>query len=450
MLARPFARRSRLLAATALVLATGTAALAPATAFAATPAPGAPAQSDAKPLVAQLSAPSSVTPLTRGGSTEALTLTVTNNSDQAQPFNPSVAATPVGSPASGLDWINFDAKAISAPATWAQSNWRNDGFHGYVVPDHHMTSSPFMVPAHETYSWSVSFGVTAALPSDDIALKLSLANDVDDSTNGDPVTLPIAAPAGALVQSFSNFSGTVSYQKPFETDLILTNNGSDIDSAINPTLRFGATQPVQATFGLEVWQDDRWVSVPGSGALWQLPPVTAGLAKGASHQYKLRLSLTSFTGPGTTLLDWLSLTPDTNQGSVDVDAKALLTVNGTPLSPSSGDQTGQPGPTSPTSPTTTTGKPVAPVSDTSATTPAPVAASGPTQTSAAPVVPASDSPSAPTTTTLASDTTTPAAANLAYTGAGDTPALLGVGGALVVLGAGAVLYAQRRRAKAQG
>ncbi|MFJ2862893.1 hypothetical protein [Kitasatospora sp. NPDC087314] len=328
MLAHSSTRRSRLLAAATLVAATGTAALAPATAFADTPAP-----SNAKPLVATLEPIAGQAPLTRGGNGADLTMTVTNNSDQDQPFHPAVTVTPVGSAPNGWNWIDFSAKAISAPATSGVATWGSNGFAGAVVPENHMSSAPFTVPAHATYSWAVSFKLKAALPADDTAVKVGLANDLNDSTNSDPLTLPVASPTGALVQNFTNW-GTVSYKQSFETDLNLTNNGAGIDSTINPTLRFGdGSRPSPATLKLDVLQDGRWVTVPGSDNVWKLPPVVGGLGKGASQHYKVRLSLADFTVQQGVILtsDWLSLAPDTDQGPVDTTVKALVTVDGTPV-----------------------------------------------------------------------------------------------------------------------
>ncbi|MEV7783044.1 hypothetical protein [Kitasatospora sp. NPDC088351] len=321
-------RRSRLLAAATLVVATGTAALAPATAFADIPAP-----SDAKPLVATLEPVAGQAPLTRGGNGAALTMTVTNNSDQEQPFHPAVTVTPVGSAPRGWTWIDFSAKAISAPATYSLMSWGdNSDFSGYVVPENSMYFVPFKVPAHTTYSWAVSFKLKAALPADDTAVQVGLVNDLNDSTNSDPVTLPVASPTGALVQTFTKNMGTVSYKEPFETDLGLTNNGAGIDSTINPTLRFSdGSRPIPATLKLDVLQDDQWITVPGSDNVWKLPPVAGGLGKGASHHYNVRLSLTEYTGQWSYLSGSLSLAPDTDQGPVDIGVKASLTVIGTPV-----------------------------------------------------------------------------------------------------------------------
>ncbi|MFD5917779.1 LPXTG cell wall anchor domain-containing protein [Kitasatospora sp. NPDC058201] len=448
MSARPLTRRSRLLATATLVVAAGTSALAPATAFADTPAPSAsataaasdtPAPSTAQPLTATLEPAAGQAPLTRGGVGATLTMTVTNNSDQERPFHPAVTVTPVGAAPTGWNWIDFSAKAISAPATYGLTSFNGSNFSGHVVPENRMSHVPFTVPARTTYSWAVSFTLRAALPADDTAVKVALVNDLGNSTAVEPVTLPVASPTGALVQKFTNNLGTVSYKKPFETDLDLTNNGAAIGAAINPTLRFSdGSRPISAVLKLEVSQGGAWVTVPGSDNVWKLPPVTGGLGKGASHRYKVRLSLTGYTGQWSGVSGSLSLDPDTDQGPVDTILKASVTLdgNGAPsISPSASPSTA----TAKPSPTATTAAPT-----TSTTRPSPTAT---TRTPDAQVVPAAaNTPSAP----AAANTTAPAGTNLAATGAGNSGALFGAGAALVLLGAGAVLYAKRRRTASQG
>ncbi|MFE2107643.1 hypothetical protein ACFXAF_17495 [Kitasatospora sp. NPDC059463] len=328
MSARPSARRSRTLAAATLVAVTAGAVLVPTAAFADAPAPA-----GTLPLVATLEANAGQAPLTRGGNGAELTMTVTNNSDQEQPFHPAVTVKPVGSAPTGWTWIDFSAKAISAPATYGLRSWgAGNSFSGYVLPENSMYFVPFKVPAHTTYSWAVSFKLKAALPADDTAVEVGLVNDQNDSTNSGPVTLPVASPTGALVQSFSNVSGGVSYTKPFETDLKLTNNGAAIGSTINPTLRLGdGSRPVPADLKLDVLQGGQWVTVPGSGSVWQLPPVVGGLGQGATQHYNVRLSLTGFSGPGSYFSDSLGLVPDTDQGPVDTTVKATLSVDGSPV-----------------------------------------------------------------------------------------------------------------------
>ncbi|MET8704731.1 hypothetical protein ABZW10_38635 [Kitasatospora sp. NPDC004723] len=328
-------RRSRLLATATLVAVTGTAALVPTAAFADAPATG-----DAKPLVATLAPNAGQAPLVRGGNGAELTMTVTNNSDQDQPFHPSVTVKPVGSAPNNWNWIGFSAKAISAPATSGTATWGANGFAGAVVPENHMASASFTVPAHTTYTWAVSFTLKAALPADDTAVEVGLENDKNDSTNSAPVTLPVAAPTGALVQNFSQW-GDVSFKKSFETDLDLTNNGADINSTINPTLRYGdGSKPTPATLKLDVLQGGQWVTVPGSANTWQLPSVTGGLGKGATQHYKLRVSLADFTVQQGVVYtsDWLSLAPNTDQGPIDTAVKALVRVDGTPVTPAPAGQ----------------------------------------------------------------------------------------------------------------
>ncbi|MFJ5230172.1 hypothetical protein ACIQBJ_09755 [Kitasatospora sp. NPDC088391] len=426
MSAQPPARRSRFLVLATLVAATGTAVLAPATAFADTPGTGTPAPGGAKPLVATLVPNAGQGPLVRGGNGAELTMTVTNNSDEAQPFHPEVAVKPTGSNPRSWSWIDFSAKAISAPATYGIAHWGNDNeFSGVVVPENRMASVPFTVPARTTYSWAVSVKLKAALPVNETAVKVELLNDQDDSTNSAPMTLPVDAPTGALLQTFADYSGTVSYKQPFRTALNLTNNGGDITSAITPTLRFdNASGQNTFPFELDVLQDDKWVTVAGTNNTWKLPAVAGGLAKGASHQYEVRISLTDPAAQGHYYSEWLSLLPDTDQGPVDIDSKSLLAVDGTPLpTPAPSTSAPRPGPGAPT--TAPTGTP------TTGSTPA----TAPTGT--------------PGTRVAAAALTSPVTGTLASTGADESGALLGAGGALVLLGSCAVLFAKLRRTRPQ-
>ncbi|MFC5667098.1 LPXTG cell wall anchor domain-containing protein [Kitasatospora misakiensis] len=463
MFARPLTRRSRLLATATLIAATGTTMLVPATAFAAdappaavAPAAAAPAakadENAAKPLAATLETAPGQAPITRGGEGAAMKLTVTNNSDEEQQYHPTVSVAPVGTPTNSLNWIEFSAKEISGPETYGLRGFGSNGFTGYVLPKNGMTSRTFTVPAHTTYSWAVTVQVRAALPADNTAVKVTLQNDRDNSTNSAPINLPIAAPTGALVQRFTSSGTTVSFKKPFETDLVLTNNGAAITAPITPTLKFPDTR---VPLKLDVQQPDgTWVAVPGSGNVWQLPPVAGGLGKGESHHYKARLSLGDVTGPGTSFSTWMSLLPDTDQGPIDIISKELVEVDTYRATP-----TPQPTPTETTpaptaTPTATaTSTPVA----TPTTAPAAVPVTTPTTTPTA-TVPAgtkvvaaaySGNQAATTTATKAVDATAPTSTTLASTGAGNSGAMFGTAGALVLLGAGSVFYAKRRRTQAQ-
>ncbi|MFJ8431724.1 LPXTG cell wall anchor domain-containing protein [Kitasatospora sp. NPDC094019] len=476
MPARPLTRRSRLLAAATLIAATGATVLAPATAFAAAPpaavapaadvpATDAPAadtpttkadQNAAKPLAATLETAPGQAPITRGGEGATMRLTVTNSSDQEQQYHPTLSVAPTGSAPSGWNWIEFSAKEVSAPVSYGVSGFGNNGFVGYVLPNNAMSFVSFKVPAGATYTWDVTVKVRASLPADNTSLKVTLQNDKDNSTNSAPVALAVSSPAPALFQRFTSAENRVSFAKPFETDLLLANNGAGITAPITPTLRF----PVNgAVLKLDAQQPDgTWVAVPGSNNTWQLPAVAGGLGKGESHHYKLRLSLVGTTGPGTFFSEWLSLLPDTDQGPVDIIVRELVEVNGYRATPDP-----EPTPSTPTTAPADTPKPTA--SDTPAaaatTAPAPavtqaaVPAAVPTTTpsaaTGAKVVTAGytsgNQAATTTTTTTATGTTGATGTTLASTGAGESGALFGTAGALVLLGAGSVFYARRRRAQ---
>ncbi|MCX4686694.1 LPXTG cell wall anchor domain-containing protein [Kitasatospora purpeofusca] len=471
MLAHSLTRRSRLLAAATLIAATGVTVLAPAAAFADTtpaavaPASAAPAakadENAAKPLAATLETAPGQAPITRGGEGATMKLTVTNNSDQEQQYHPAISVTPLGTAPTSWSWIDFSAKEISgAEESYGVQTFGNSGFTGYVLPKNAMTFRTFTVPARTTYSWSVTVKVRAALPADNTAVKLTLLNDRDNSTNSAPINLPVAAHTEALFQHFSPSDGTIKFDQPWETDISLLNNGATITSPITPTLRYPETD---AVLKLDVQRPDgTWAAIVGANNTWQLPSVTGGIAKGESYHYKARLSLVSLTGTGTFFSGWLSLMPNTDQGTIDVAEGALVKVDGYRATP-----TPQPEPT----PTATTPAPTTAPTDTPSTAPTGTPTAAPTTarpaattTAAAPVTVPTATPTATagtkvvaaaynsgsqagTTTTTATGAT---GTTLASTGAGNSVAMFGTAGALVLLGSGAVLYAKRRRTQTQG
>ncbi|WP_405005437.1 LPXTG cell wall anchor domain-containing protein [Kitasatospora purpeofusca] len=482
MLAHSPTRRSRLLATATLIAATGVTVLAPATAFADTapaadtppaavaPAAAAPAakadENAAKPLAATLEKAPGQAPITRGGEGATMKLTVTNNSDQEQQYHPAVSVTPLGTAPTSWSWIEFSAKEISGPETYGMRTFGTSGFAGYVLPKNGMMSRTFTVPARTTYSWEVTVQVRAALPVDNTAVKLTLLNDQDNSTNSAPVNLPVAAPTEALFQHFSPSDGTIKFDQPWETDLSLLNNGAAITSPITPTLRYPTTG---ATLKLDVQRPDgTWAAVAGSDNTWQLPPVTGGIGKGESYHYKARLSLDSLTGSGVFFSGWLSLLPNTDLGPIDIAEGALVKVDGYRTTPTPRPE---PTPTATTPAPTTT--PTATPTDTPSTAPTGTPTTAPTTarpaattTAAAPVTVPAPTPTttagtravaaaygsgnqATTTTTTAAGTTGATGTTLASTGAGNSGAMLGTAGTLVLLGAGAVFYAKRRRTPAQ-
>ncbi|MGW4802513.1 hypothetical protein [Kitasatospora sp. NPDC004272] len=472
MSARPFARRSRLLSAITLAVATGAAVLTPATAFAgtsadtpsaassapaatpsatssapsdpaATPSATSSASSDpaaAKPLTAKLSAPSEITPLTRGGSTESMTLTVTNDSDQAQPFHPEVLVTPTGPALTMDDPYSFSAQAIDAPPTWGLATWSENQSGGWVLPDHGMPSSQFTVPAHQTYTWSVSVGATARLAAADSALTFTLANDADNSTNLGSVTIPITPitnpdPAAAkpltaklsapseitpLTRGGSTESMTLTVTndsdqaQPFHPEVLVTPTGPAL--TMDDPYSFSA-QAIDAppTWGLATWSENQsggWV-LPDHG----MPSSQFTVPAHQTYTWSVSVGATARLAAADSALTF-TLANDadnsTNLGSVTIPITPI--TNPDPA----GSSTGQ---------------------GSSATKPAGAAVP------AALVAPVAG---APVAATLTNDTTTPAAHNLASTGGGSSALpLVGAGGAMVVLGAGAILYSQRRRA-AQG
>ncbi|TWF98917.1 hypothetical protein [Kitasatospora viridis] len=438
MSARSFARRSRLLSATALVAA-GVAALAPTAAFADTPAAAAP--SDAKPLTATLSAPSTITPLVRGGSGESMTLSVTNNSDQAQPFHPAIVATATGSPLT-MGTYTFNAAAIDAPPSWGGAfNGKVNG--GYVLPQNAMADVPFNVPAHQTYTWSVSFGAEENFPADDTAVAFTLTNDANDSTNLGTVTFPIAegatkpltaklsasAPITPLVRGGDAESMTLSVTN--DSDLSLPFHPLVVATPTGSPLTMGSyTFSAAAVDAPPSWGSGYQGNVTGGYVLPQNAMASTPFDVPAHQTYTWTVSFgAENTLPADDTAVTFTLTDDANHsadlGTVSFPVAAAQTGSAPAKSTSAKGQSG------------TAAKPAAAAVALSAPVAAPVADTN-TTTQA-------NNTTATTPTTTTDTATTPQ--KLAYTGGGtDSTPLIAAGATLVALGAGAVVYSQRRRA----
>ncbi|WP_329581180.1 hypothetical protein OG500_17280 [Kitasatospora sp. NBC_01250] len=465
MSARSLARRSRLLSAIALSVATGAAVLAPATAFASPSAATPPAPPAAKPLTAKLSAPSKITPLTRGGDTEEMTLTVTNDSDQPQPFHPYLAVTNTG-PALNMTSLSFSARAIDAPPTWGTATWSSAGAGGYVLPDHRMNDIPFTVPAHQTYTWSVSVGATTYTPADDTALTYTLTNDAANSTNLGSVTFPIAPPAPPAAKPLTAKLSAPSKITPLtrggdteEMTLTVTND-SDQPQPFHPYLAVTNTGPALNMTSLSfsaraidappTWGTATWSSAGAGGYVLpdhRMNDIPFTVPAHQTYTWSVSVGATTYTPADDTALTY-TLTNDaansTNLGSVTFPIAPSTTAGGGGSTTGQGaSTTNQGGSTTNQGASTTNQGGSTTNQGASAAKPAGVAAP------AAMVAPAAVA-GVPVATTLTSDTTAPAAHDLAFTGGGsDAVPLVGAGGTLVVLGAGAVLYSQRRRAAAQ-
>ncbi|WP_051817356.1 LAETG motif-containing sortase-dependent surface protein [Kitasatospora sp. NRRL B-11411] len=159
----------------------------------------------------------------------------------------------------------------------------------------------------------------------------------------------------------------------------------------------------------------------------------ADYAPGDSHSYTFRLFVTAHADPAQTQVD-----VSTGLGNVFFHAGYELTGNKSFVLPIVH-------PTAPTSPAPSASAP----STKAPTSPAP---SPSTKAPAAPAASASPTavPAAAVSSAAASPSAAPVAANLASTGGGSSSAPMLIGGtALVLLGAGAVVFARRRTAAAR-
>ncbi|MGK4582219.1 hypothetical protein [Kitasatospora sp. HPMI-4] len=444
MFADSLARRSRLLGATALVIATGAAVLAPTAAFADTAAPGA-----AKPAVsttlgsAAKPAPLALDGAAVGSPVQSGTQVVQSFSDSEgtvsfqKPFETTLTLANTGAAIDSEIRPNLDLKwgADNAPADFTLDLWQ-DGAWAPVTSTGNYWHLPALSNglgegASHSYKLRVSLkNYTAKAPTFTgwlTAMSTTEQGPVAETQVAHVTVDGTRVQSGTqVVQSFSDSEGTVSFQKPFETTLTLANTGAAIDSEIRPNLdlKWGADN-APADFTLDLWQDGAWAPVTSTGNYWHLPALSNGLGEGASHSYKLRVSLKNYTAKAPTFTGSLTAMSTTEQGPVAETQVAHVTVDGTPVQTGSGSSTDQPG---------------QPSGSTAVN-------AGLTDTAKAPasqVVRAADTSSTPSTDL------TPASASLASTGGGsNSGALIGAGGALVVLGAGAVFFAQRHRRQTQ-
>ena len=155
-----------------------------------------PGTGSAKPLLAwvtgsNLGAKHTLTP---GGSTLQFSLTVTNNSDEAESFVPVLDIKGVGAvPATSADvLLTVSGVQGGAPASTASLTDGHVALVGYVSPTAGETGKPFTVPAHATFDWELAVGATRHWPVQDKTLTLTLVLGKDTSAGTVTVSYPVA------------------------------------------------------------------------------------------------------------------------------------------------------------------------------------------------------------------------------------------------------------------
>ncbi|MFC1429413.1 hypothetical protein ACEZDB_01910 [Streptacidiphilus sp. N1-3] len=150
----------------------------------------------AKPLLAWVTGSSlgAEHTLTPGGSTLQFSLTVTNNSDEAESFVPVFDIKGVGAvPAASADAL-FSVSGVQGRASASTASLADGhvALAGYVSPTAGGTGKPFTVPAHATYDWQLAVGATRHWPVQDKTLALTLVPGKDTSAGSVTVSYPVA------------------------------------------------------------------------------------------------------------------------------------------------------------------------------------------------------------------------------------------------------------------
>ncbi|MFJ8081841.1 hypothetical protein ACIQ6Y_14645 [Streptomyces sp. NPDC096205] len=166
------------LAAAILVASVAGSAFLPATAIAAE-------GTSTKPLTMTLGAPVPDSTVKRGGETRTMTLTVTNSSDTAQDFQAALNGEADGPSPMLNDSVVFDVAALDAPATKSRVGRQDGQWQGLFFPASGDAFGAFSVPAHEEFTWKVTFGLGAKYPTNDGDFTLT-AQSLRSNVTADP------------------------------------------------------------------------------------------------------------------------------------------------------------------------------------------------------------------------------------------------------------------------
>ncbi|MFJ5774919.1 hypothetical protein [Streptomyces sp. NPDC093094] len=420
------ARRIRTVAAAALVAAVAGTAFVPAAATA--------AEGTGKPLTMTLGAPVPDSTVERGGDTRSMTLTVTNSSDRAQDFRAWLPGTAEGPSPLLKDSVVFGVTALDAPATKSATGRQDGQWQGLFFPASGDASSAFSVPAHEEFTWKVTFGLGASYPGNDGDFTLT-AQPLGGNVTADPArntvvldTEPAIEP-GTLEVRLDPTAGVV--LRPGEHAAMalstLATGPGEFPAEIDRTLVIDASEDMD--FGLKAEIGGRTVKLAEPAPnRFELPALPKGFGSAAGRDVlKLDLSLDKGSEVAKETRVRLHALYEMEEGQPFVDSLADARIRPAQTS------TGSPSPSA--SPSTQ------PSSPAPSATPAESASPGATAAPSA----ATTTAAAGTTGGTSGGTTTTGA--LASTGSG-AGLYATVAGALLALGFAAAAIGRRRRATA--
>ncbi|MFI9151027.1 hypothetical protein [Streptomyces sp. NPDC053367] len=411
------------LAAATLVAAVAGSAFLPATA-------NATESTSTHPLTMTLGAPVPDNTVKRGGDTRTMTLTVTNSSDKAQDFQawlPGRAEGPSPMPAGS---IVFDVTALDAPATKSRVGRQDGAWQGLFHPASGDASSAFSVPAHEEFTWKVTFGLGATYPTNDGDFTLK-ASPLSGGVTADPArntvvfkTEPAIEPGTFEVRLDPTAGVRLHPGGRAEMSLTTRTTGpGEFPDDIDRGLVIDALPGMD--FGLEAEIDGKTVEMPESSPNhFDLPPLGKGFNHaGETNSLKLFLSLED--GSEVEKETWVRLHAlHFLEGDLFVDSQADAKI--LPAQTSTGSPSATPSATPSASPSTQPSSAPSATADSTAT----------------PSTAASSTTAAGTSTTGGSGTT--ATGSLASTGSG-AGLWATVAGVLLAVGFGAAALGGRRR-----
>ncbi|POX56703.1 hypothetical protein C3489_02595 [Streptomyces sp. Ru71] len=430
------ARRLHTAAATAVVLTVAGAAFLPAAAGAAEQQPA------GKPLTMTLGKPAPDAPLSRGGATASMTLTVSNSSDQPQDFSAWLLGEADGPAPIQSDSVVLDVSALNAPATKTFVGGQDGGWQGMFYPSSGKLGDGFSVPAKGELTWKVTVGLDRNYPTNDGDLTLTASPvtgfekiDADKSRNTavfrtDPQIRP-----GELNTTW-NWDRKVA--RPGQWAGLTLNTAATGPGEFPRELRRTiVVRPLYVTthhdFLLEAELGGKRVRLEKTDLdTWELPPLPKGFGSSSgTASVKLYLGLGDHS--------------DIVEDSV-VHVRAIYSMGGTyDFAESATEVEAGPAQTTPTTPPPGTASPSPSASPTPTSTP-----TGTPSATASATATAGAGTSGTTGTGTGTGTSATVTGSMASTGSGSTGPLAAAAAALVALGAAAAFLGARRRRTTRG
>jgi hypothetical protein len=360
-----------------------------------------------------------------------MTLTVTNSSDQAQDFQAWLPGEAEGPSPMINGSVVFDVTALDAPATKSREGRQDGQWQGLFFPASGDASSAFSVPAHEEFTWKVTFGLGAHYPTNDGDFTLT-AQGLGGNVAADPAhntvvfkTQPAIKPGSIDVRLDPTAGVRLHPGERAEMSLTTRTTGpGEFPADIDRGLVLDALPGMD--FGLEAEIDGKAVTMlESSPNHFDLPP----LAKGFNHD-----------GETDSLKLYLSLDKGSAvEKETSVRLHALHLLEGDLFLDSLADATVLPAQAATGSPSAT------PSTQPSSTPSATPSTSAPADSTATPAASASTTAAAGTTGTTSGGTT--ASGSLASTGSG-AGLYATVAGVLLAVGFGVAALGRRRRTTA--